>query len=108
MIEPIGPAIARSIVGENYSSEFRYELETDDEGLHLIVTNKTTGESYTRHLTDTEKPPEEKESLFPEEREQEIQSAIAVDRLHSKIGIVVTFTVIAISVIIMLWAGGKF
>ena len=53
MFEPIGPNIARTIVGDDYNPDFRYELETTDECLRLVVTNKETGEVSYKDLTDT-------------------------------------------------------
>lgn len=52
MIEPIGPAMAKSILGDSYSSDYRYELETTEEGLQVIITNKETGESSVLKLSD--------------------------------------------------------
>lgn len=52
MIEPMGPAMAKSILGDKYSADYRYELETTDEGLQVIITNKESGESSVIKLAD--------------------------------------------------------
>ena len=57
MIEHLGPNMARSILGNAYNPDFRYELETDDEGLHVIITNPEDGTSSYIKL-DPEEPKE--------------------------------------------------
>lgn len=52
MIEALGPSMARTIVGDDYNDKFSYELETDAEGMRLIITDKETGESQVRVLAD--------------------------------------------------------
>lgn len=68
MFEPIGPNIARTIVGDDYNPDFRYELETTDECLRLVVTNKETGEVSYKDLTDTNTPSHHVDPLYDDER----------------------------------------
>ena len=58
MIELMGPAMAKSIMGDAYNANYRYELETTDEGLQVIITNKETGEASVLKLSEdvTENP----------------------------------------------------
>lgn len=59
MIEHLGPNMARSILGSAYNPDFRYELETDDEGFHVIITNPEDGTSSYIKL-EPEEPNQEK------------------------------------------------
>lgn len=74
MIEPIGPAIARTIVGEDYSPDFRYELETNDEGMRIIAINKETGESSVRPLVSDEASMKRVDPLYDDERLDSLRS----------------------------------
>lgn len=65
MFEEIGPAMVRSILGV-YDPDYRYELNTTEEGLRVIVTHKTTGESKVVNLPDTPKEEEPRDSLLQE------------------------------------------
>lgn len=55
MIEPLGPNMARSLMGDAYNPDFRYELETDDDGFHVIIINTADGTSSSVKL-DPEAP----------------------------------------------------
>lgn len=68
MIEHLGPNMVRTIVGDAYDPAFRYELETNEEGFHLIVTNKESGESNCVDLTDTIRPEEPPKQIWDEEK----------------------------------------
>lgn len=68
MIEQLSPTIARTIVGDDYSSDYRYEMETTEEGLRLIITNKETGESTSRLLEDTNQTPTRVDPLYDDDR----------------------------------------
>lgn len=68
MIEQLSPTIARTIVGDDYSPDYRYELETTEEGLRLIITNKETGESSVRPLMDTETESKHVDPLYDDDR----------------------------------------
>ena len=74
MIEVLGPNMARTIVGDDYSPDCKYELETDDEGLMLIVTNKETGESSSRRLPDTSTPQSHLDPIYDKDREEALLS----------------------------------
>ena len=52
MIERLAPSMAKTILGDKYSPDFRYELETSEEGLQVIITNKETGESSVLKLSE--------------------------------------------------------
>lgn len=67
MIEKMGPAMAKSIMGDAYSPEYRYELETTDEGLQVIVTNKQTGEASVVKLTDDPTESSHYDPIYEEE-----------------------------------------
>lgn len=103
MIEQLGPNMARTIVGDAYNPDFKYELETDDEGFHLIVTNKSTGESEYRDLKTTTKDIVEEPPLFDEE-------AIEAEHRRHKfpLGILLFCTLaIMFSVLYLVYLGGK-
>lgn len=59
MIEPLGPNMARSIMGSAYNPAYKYELETDDDGFHVIITNPEDGETTSMKL-DPEEPDQER------------------------------------------------
>lgn len=48
MIEHLGPNMARSILGNAYNPDFRYELATDDEGFHVMQRTSCFGVHRTR------------------------------------------------------------
>ncbi len=73
MIEPLGPNMARSIFGEDYNPDYRYELETTEEGLQVIVTNKASGEASVRKLTDDAVESVHYDRLYDEDRERAIR-----------------------------------
>ena len=50
MIEPLGPNMARTVMGDAYNPDYKYELETNEEGFHVIITNPKTGESSNLEL----------------------------------------------------------
>ena len=108
MIEAIGPNVARSIVGDAYSPDFRYELETDDEGLHLHITNKQTGETNTLKLTETTPETPKRDELYSEEREDQIKEEIDANRAIGYISLIVTITMIAICAVVAMWVSGVF
>ena len=54
MREQLGPSMARTLVGDNYSTDYNYFLDTDDAGMHLTVVHRETGESKHIDLKDTE------------------------------------------------------
>lgn len=58
MIEVLGPNMARSLMGSAYNPDFRYELETDDEGFHVIITNPEDGTSTVMKLDADEPDPD--------------------------------------------------
>ena len=53
MIEMLGPSLARAVVGDDYDPDYKYELETDDSGMRVIVTNMKDGTSTVKELEDT-------------------------------------------------------
>lgn len=67
MIEPIGPAMAKSILGDKYSPDYRYELETTEEGLQVIITNKESGESSVLKLSDDITESQHYDPIYDEE-----------------------------------------
>lgn len=68
MFEELGPNMARTIVGESYNPDYKYELETSDEGLRLHITDKKTGECNTIKLQDEQEPSKHWDPLYDEER----------------------------------------
>lgn len=59
MIERLGPNAARTVLGDAYNPDFRYELETADDGFHIIVIDPTEGTSTSLKL-ETDAPHPEK------------------------------------------------
>lgn len=53
MIEVLGPSLARAVVGDDYDPDFKYELETDESGMRVIITNTEDGSSTVKELEDT-------------------------------------------------------
>ena len=97
MIETLGPNMARTIVGDAYDPDYKYELETDDEGFHLIVTNKTTGESKYLNLNESEKEEDTRAPLWDEERlERESKRSKLSFYLLLISGIVFTLSIMAL------------
>lgn len=65
MTEPIGPNMVRTILG-TYDPDYYYELETTDEGLCILVTNRETNETQVVPMPDTEfKTSEERTPIEP-------------------------------------------
>lgn len=73
MFEELGPVMARSIVGDSYNPDYRYELETADDGMHLHITNKKTGECNTIKLEDTAEESSHYDPLYDDERMDELR-----------------------------------
>ncbi len=73
MIEPLGPNMARTILGEDYSPDYRYELETTESGLQVIITEKATGKSSIRRLADDQVDSVHYDRLYDEDREAAIR-----------------------------------
>lgn len=68
MIEELGPNMARTIVGDAYDPEYKYELETSEDGLKVIITNRKTEESTCQYLRDDPKPVESRAPIWDEEK----------------------------------------
>ena len=66
MIEHLGPNMARSILGNAYNPDFRYELATDDEGFHVIITNPEDGTSSYIKLDPEEPNPDKLKPIWQE------------------------------------------
>lgn len=66
MIEHLGPNMARSILGNAYNPDFCYELETDDEGFHVIITNPEDGTSSYIKLDPEEPNPDKLKPIWQE------------------------------------------
>ena len=67
MIEVMGPSMAQAIVGDKYSPNYRYELETTDEGMQVIITNKESGEASVIKLTEDATESKHYDPLYDEE-----------------------------------------
>lgn len=57
MFEPLGPNMARTLMGDAYNPAYKYELETDADGFHVIITDKQSGKSKSVRL-EPEEPDE--------------------------------------------------
>lgn len=68
MFEELGPNMARAIVGEDYNPDYKYELETSDEGLCLHITDRSTGDSHSMMLKDDPKDSKHYDPMYDEER----------------------------------------
>lgn len=64
MVEQLGPNMARSLMGSSYNPACRYELETDDDGFHLIITNTEDGTSTYMDLQPEPPDPEKIKPLW--------------------------------------------
>ena len=91
MIEPLGPVMARTIVGDVYSSDFRYELETTDEGMQIIITNKKTGESTVKVLS--EEPHDDMEVMAKIYSDERLQAIKEINR-KGFIGAFIAFAIV--------------
>lgn len=67
MLELLGPNVARTIMGDAYNPDFRYELETDDNGFHVIITNIETKEFSSVELSAQEADPEKLSSIWKDD-----------------------------------------
>lgn len=74
MIEVLDPKMAQVVVGSDYNPKFRYELETTDEGFHLIATDLETGEAQVRKLEDTNTESSHYDPLYDAERVDAIRT----------------------------------
>lgn len=76
MFESLGPNMAKSLMGDAYNPEYRYELETDDSGFHIIVTNTRTNDKSFVHL-ETEAPnPEKYRPLLDEDAHRKLKRGV--------------------------------
>lgn len=67
MIEPLGPNMVRTIIGD-YDPDYTYQLETNDDGMRIIVINKKTGDSQVRPLEDTVDHSQHIDPLYDDDR----------------------------------------
>lgn len=58
MIEVLGPSMAQSLMGSAYNPDYKYELETDDDGFHIIIINPEDGTSTSMKLDPEQPDPE--------------------------------------------------
>lgn len=98
MFEELGPNMARAIVGEDYNPNYKYELETAEEGLSLHITDKSTGESSTLMLNDDPKDSKHYDPMYDEER----IDAIKQGGRRSRYGLLLAVSVVSLLMCIMM------
>lgn len=81
MIEPLGPNMARSLMGSAYNPEFKYELETDDAGFHIIVTNMQDGTSTSIELDPEPPDPERLSSVWANDLSERLPKKDLLSRM---------------------------